>query len=131
MKKRLITYRGHDMSPEWPAKIRAAQRKKTIIRNGVMYQRIPYGQEALWVEVGMDPHPTCGDCGVIPGELHVEYCDTEACPACLTGQWLCCKDAPCHDPFAEELQDIAHLTTTQAHVSTQQGDVPDNQLPLL
>ena len=95
MPKHLLTYRGHQMTADWPAKIRAAQRQKTVTRDGVSYVRIPYGQEALWANSGMEPPPTCGDCGVIPGELHVEHCDTEACPICLTDQWLCCAFGTC------------------------------------
>lgn len=128
---RRIIYRGHEMSANWPATIRAAQRQKTVSRDGVSYARIPYGQEAYWSEPHMEFSPTCGDCGVIPGEFHVEICDMEACPICLTGQWLCCRDGRYPDDFDGIDEDIAHLPVTRKNVYAPQINVPDNQLPLL
>jgi len=130
-KQRLITYRGHEMSADWPAKIRAAQRQKTVTRDGVSYSRIPYGKEAYWSEPDMEFSPTCGDCGVIPGEFHVEVCDMEACPICLTGQWIGCWDGRCPDDFDGVDDDIAQLPETTEDVYASKIAVPDNQLPLL
>jgi hypothetical protein len=130
-KQRLIIYRGHEMAAGWPAKIRAAQRQTTVTRDGVSYARIPYGQEAYWSEPDMHFSPTCGDCGVIPGEFHVEICDMEACPICLKGQWLCCRDGQCPDDFDGIDADIANLPETTADVYAPRIVIPDTQLPLL
>lgn len=129
--KRTITYRGVEMSPGWPAHMRAAQRQTTVTRDGVTYARIPYGQEAYWSEPDMAWSPTCGDCCVLPGEFHVETCDMEACPICLTGQWLCCRDSRCPDDFDNIAEDIANLPVTRKNVYAPKIDIPDTQLPLL
>ena len=131
MPKHLITYRGHEMVAGWPAKIRAAQRQKTVTRDSITYPRIPYGQEGIWAEFAMEPHPTCGDCGVIPGEFHVEHCDVEVCPICRTGQWLSCIFGSCGKAFAEELDDIQQLKTTHTDVYAPKIHIPDDQIPLL
>jgi hypothetical protein len=128
---RMITYRGHEMAARWPATICAAQRQKTVSRDGVSYARIPYGQEAYWREPDMEFSPTCGDCGVIPGEFHVDTCDMEACPICLTGQWLCCRDGQCPNDFDGIDEDIAQLPVTQNDVYAPTINIPDTQLPLL
>jgi hypothetical protein len=131
MSTRTITYRGCQVSPDWPAKIRAAQRQTTVTRDDVSYARIPYGQEAYWSEPNMHWSPTCGDCCVLPGELHVEYCDMEACPICLTSQWLCCRDGKCPDDFDGIDEDIAALPETTEDVYIPKIVIPDTQLPLL
>jgi hypothetical protein len=118
------------MAVGWPAKIRAAQRQSTVTRDGVAYARIPYGQEAYWSEPDMEFAPTCGDCGVIPGELHVPLCDMEACPICQSGQWLCCMDGVCQGTDADTLDEIAQLPETVADVYAPRIDIPDTQLPL-
>lgn len=131
MSPRFITYRGHQMTADWPAKIRAAQHQTMVTRDGVSYSRIPYGQEAYWSEPDMEFSPTCGDCGVIPGEFHVEICDMEACPICQTGQWLCCRHGSCQDADADTLDEIAQLPETSADVYAPKIDIPDTQMPLL
>jgi hypothetical protein len=129
--QRLVIYRGHEMAAGWPAKIRAAQRQTTVTRDGISYARIPYGQEAYWSEPDMEFSPTCGDCGVIPGEFHVETCDMEACPICLNGQWLGCMLGSCPDDFDGIEEDIANLPETTADVYAPKIVIPDTQLPLL
>jgi hypothetical protein len=131
MTNRHITYRGHDMSPDWPARIRAAQRQKTVSRDGVSYPRIPYGQEAYCATIPEEPYPTCGDCGVIPGELHVECCDMESCPICVSGQWLLCRMGKCRDHFERIAEDIDSLPETTEDVYAPKIVIPDTQLPLL
>lgn len=130
MNKRTINYRGVDMSPDWPAKIRAAQRKTTYTRGNVTAPRIPHGQEAYWREPDMEWSHTCGDCCVIPGELHVPTCDMEVCPFCLDGQWLCHTES-CPDDFDGIAEDIAKLPVTRKNVYAPKIDIPDTQLPLL
>jgi hypothetical protein len=118
------------MSPDWPAKIRAAQRKKTYTRSDVTAPRIPHGQEAYWREPDMEWSHTCGDCGVTPGELHVPTCDMEVCPFCLDGQWLCHTEA-CPEEFDGINEDIANLPETTEDVYAPKIIIPDTQLPLL
>lgn len=130
MSTRKVIYRGHEMAAGWPAKICAAQRQTTYTRAGVTAPRIPYGQEAYWSEPDMEFSPTCGDCGVIPGELHVPVCDMEACPFCLDGQWLCHTES-CPDDFDGIAEDIAKLPVTRKNVYAPKIDIPDTQLPLL
>lgn len=132
MSTRMVLYRGHEMAAGWPAKIRAAQRHTTVTRDGISYARIPHGQEAYWSDPDMPGvPPTCGDCGVIPGELHVECCDMEACPICLTGQWIICITGKCPDHFDDIHEDIAALPETTEDVYAPRMVIPENQLPLL
>lgn len=131
MSPRFVTYRGQRMAAGWPAKIRAAQRHTTVSRDGIFYPRIPYGQEAYWKTMPDAPLPTCGDCGVLPGELHVPTCDREACPICLTGQWLGCQEGACPDDFDGIDEDIAQLPETREDVYAPKIVIPDTQLPLL
>jgi len=64
-------------SKNWPAKIAAAQRIKTVNLEGAVYERTP----SVWAR--------CPDCAVAAGQLHVVNCDQEKCPRCR-GQFLSC-----------------------------------------
>lgn len=88
----LITYRGESMTPDWPAKIAAAQSINAVFVEGVTYLRIPFGMEPWWDEVCPPPTAHCRDCGVLPGEWHVSGCCVECCPICREGQRLICRD---------------------------------------
>jgi hypothetical protein len=131
MSLRKVLYRGHEMAAGWPARIRAAQRQTTVTRDALSYARIPYGQEAYCQTIPEEPYATCGDCGVIPGELHVECCDMEACPICLTGQWLLCRMGKCPDHFDNIEEDIDNLPETTEDVYAPKIVIHDNQIPLL
>jgi len=43
--------------------------------------------------------PDCPGCGVAPGELHIEGCEVETCPAC-GGQYTLCQ---CNENIKERL----------------------------
>jgi hypothetical protein len=92
MTSQFITYQGVQMSPDWPAKIRAAQHQTTLVIHGHVYDRIPYGAEARPSAVLPAP---CRDCGVLVGQFHVHHCCIEACPRCGTGQRITCDVDGC------------------------------------
>ena len=92
MPTRLITYQGVQMTPDWPAKIRTAQRQTTLTYDGQVYDRIPYGAELCPSAVLPAP---CRDCGVLVGQFHVSHCCIEACPRCGSGQRLTCDVDGC------------------------------------
>ncbi len=56
----------------------------TIECNGVLYERIKYGDEEYeWTD------ERCHDCGALPGHYHHANCDVEECPVC-GGQFIGC-----------------------------------------
>lgn len=57
---------------------------KLFVINGTEFDRVPYGE-------GEDDlaSPTCDDCGVRRGKLHLLGCDLEPCPRC-GGQAITC-----------------------------------------
>jgi len=63
----------------WPEKILEAQAERTYRCAGHDYPRIAYGSEVRDWSAHM---PTCPDCAVKRGQLHVPGCDVEQCPAC-------------------------------------------------
>jgi hypothetical protein len=84
MKKTL--FRGQEMAVGWPEKIKKAQGILFCWRDGKEMNRIRFGSESQNWDSETTP---CHDCGVIHGELHVQNCDVEECPAC-GGQMLSC-----------------------------------------
>jgi hypothetical protein len=67
----------------WAKQIERAQHITHAVIRGVRYLRLRYGSS-------FDDHfETCGDCGVVKGQLHVECCDVDACPKCC-GQAISC-----------------------------------------
>lgn len=57
---------------------------RMFVINGVEHDRVPYGEG----EDDLD-FPTCDDCGVRRGKLHLLGCDLEPCPRC-GGQAITC-----------------------------------------
>lgn len=77
------------MTREWLRTIKAAQNDRSVLYQGHVYLRIPYGQEQWWGWTE-PPHEPCRDCGCQPGQLHVTTCDVEECPICQPQQRLSC-----------------------------------------
>lgn len=48
-----------------------------IVIDGYPYSPIRFGEEAHPLRM-----PRCGDCNVLPGQVHHHGCDIEECPAC-------------------------------------------------
>ena len=83
---KLIEHRGVRVTPDWPAKISAAQVLTHYTRSGVRYPRIPFGSDnPAWGE------KPCRDCGVFKGEFHVPDCEYEHCPCCGQGLIQTCE----------------------------------------
>lgn len=58
---------------------------------GKLYEPVKVGDKGDWYEG--EPDRTCGDCGHKYGEVHMEGCDVERCPACGR-QMLTCDCGP-------------------------------------
>jgi len=91
MTKKLVTYRGIQVTKGWPVKIKNAQLVTTCFPNGKEMLRVRYGSEQD--DWGADDRP-CHDCGVVKGELHVPGCDVERCPSCGGQIYGCDCDWP-------------------------------------
>lgn len=81
-----------DWQATWAAKKAEAQSIKRVHLCGVPYERVPYGKDYP------EAQPTCRDCGVNKGQLHVPTCAIERCPIC-SGQAIGCG---CADDPREE-----------------------------
>jgi hypothetical protein len=71
-------------TPEWQARIDAAQELTHETIGGREYERVKYGTEVP------NPKCHCWDCGVEIGQYHVIPCCVELCPVC-GGQALGCS----------------------------------------
>ena len=78
-----VLYNGHMMAEFWPKRIEEAQHLQVCVAS-TPYERIRYGDERrLWGgKRKAKLPPSCHDCGVLKGQLHVPSCDMEECPAC-------------------------------------------------
>jgi hypothetical protein len=79
-------FRGMGVHPDWPERLKQAQRQTTVSIGGVSLPRIRYGDEGRGWQPARRP---CGDCAAIKGEFHVPGCDLERCPSCQ-GQAISC-----------------------------------------
>jgi hypothetical protein len=56
-----------------------------VMVDGTTYAPVRYGDEIGW----RHPKGSCGDCGVLPGNVHHHGCDLERCPRCLQQAITC------------------------------------------
>jgi hypothetical protein len=84
-----VIYNGVSMTPDWPAKIEAAQNVSSRTIQDKVYSRVRFGDEQKDWRAEQRP---CRDCGVVKGQYHVPGCDVDECPAC-GGQAITC-DCP-------------------------------------
>lgn len=104
-----------EMSDEWKAEWKRKQLAAQALthwptKNGIL-PRIPYGSESDFDGLAPQVYPTCGDCGVELGQLHVPICDVEQCPSCGRQCLGCeCKTgdarAVCEGRYARLLADL-------------------------
>lgn len=50
--------------------------------DGVPYEPIRFGDEAMWAEYSVEPPAICRDCGTPRGGAHHYGCGVEQCPRC-------------------------------------------------
>ncbi|MEN6350738.1 MAG: hypothetical protein ABFD08_15260 [Syntrophomonas sp.] len=58
--------------------------------DGVIYKRIPWGDEDQLKGMNTESLGPCHDCGVLPGGYHHLNCDMEQCPNCGR-QYISCE----------------------------------------
>ncbi len=86
MDQEYVIHNGIRMVKGWPEKIAEAQTIAHWSIDGVLHERIKYGNEQD--DWGADTRP-CHDCRVVKGQYHVPGCDVERCPVC-GGQVIGC-----------------------------------------
>jgi len=105
-KSKTVMYRGRAVQRGYPERVKAAQMRLTAVVAGGIYKRIRYGEELGYQSQWPS---TCGDCGVIKGEFHLEDCDLERCPKCKEGQHLHCGNCePADQDEAVEVLNHKH-----------------------
>jgi len=79
--RRTIIVNGRHVAEGWDKVIAEAQDQRTYSIGGVLFDRIPFGED-------FNGEPTdnagCRDCAAAPGQLHVVHCCLEQCPRCET-----------------------------------------------
>ena len=82
-KGELVPYNGRMVAKFWPKRIEEAQHLQVCVTS-TPFERIRYGDERrMWdSKRKVKLPPSCHDCGVLKGQLHVPGCDMEECPAC-------------------------------------------------
>lgn len=71
-------------------KLHKSCKTAAIKLDGVLYKRIPWGDEDQLKGLSIESLGPCHDCGVLPGGYHHLHCDMEQCPKC-GHQFISCE----------------------------------------
>lgn len=78
-------YNGVKVVKGWGKEIEFAQTRPQTKINGIIIDRVLFGNESS----NLETDTVCSDCAVLKGQLHVMGCNNEQCPIC-GGSFLYC-----------------------------------------
>jgi hypothetical protein len=96
-RREFIRYQGAEMIKTFPSEILDSQFIISYYIEGLAYDRVRWEKPPGW-ELS-----ECGDCFVLPGQLHTPGCDLEPCPRC-DRQWITCDCEAEEFTYADEIE---------------------------